>query len=73
MIKYIKQLENRNEYYLPLIDTGENGKVNCEFKIPLSFYIENKDLFEESKNYINLFKKIDIEKYCRENSFQSLI
>lgn len=71
MIKYIKQLENRNEYYLPLIDTGENGKVNCEFKIPLSFYIENKDLFEESKNYINLFKKIDIEKYCRENSFQS--
>lgn len=71
MIKYIQQLENRNKYYLPLIDKFEKGKINCDFQIPLSFYIENKDLFEEIKNYINLFRKIDIEKYYKKNNFQS--
>ena len=71
MIKYIPQLETRNEYYLTLIDVFERGKTDCKFKIPLSFFIKNKDLFEEIKSYINLFKKIDIMSYFNKNSFQS--
>lgn len=70
MMKYIQQLENRNEYYLPLVDVFERGEVGIrEFQIPLSFYIKYSDLFEEGKSYISLFKKIDLEKYWRENSF----
>lgn len=71
MIKYNEKLENRQELYLPLIDKFEKGKVYCEYKLPLSFYIKNKYIFEESKNYINILKKVDINKYFDLNKFQS--
>ena len=71
MIKYNDKLDNRHEYYLPLIDILENGKIYSNYKLPLTFYVNKKEIFEEIKNYINLFKKIDIKNYYYKNYFQN--
>lgn len=71
MIQYNPTLDNKHEYYLPLIDILEKGKIYSNYKLPLTFYVNNKEMFEEIKNYINLFKKIDIKNYYYKNYFQN--
>lgn len=71
MIKYQEQLENRKDYYMPLIDFFENGKKQCNCQLPISFFVKHENLLTKSKAYIEVFKQIDMEKYYKENVFQN--
>lgn len=67
MIKYSSDIDNRKEYYLPLIDNQSSGIVNCEYRIPLSFYLKYGPLFKSVSSYIEVFKRIDIDKLFDDN------
>lgn len=71
MVEYNKLLENRDNYFLSLIDYFAKGAVYGNFKISESFMLKNRELLENCKCYISVFKQINISKYWRENSFQS--
>lgn len=50
MIKYYKELENRKNYYLPLVDIEDKGKkVLFNYEIPFSFVEKYLDLFKNSE------------------------
>lgn len=59
MIKYYEELEDRDKYYLPLIDKSKNNKIEVNCNLPISFYEKNKKLFIFSKEILNEFKMID--------------
>lgn len=64
MIKYYKELENRSDYYLPLVDIQTEGKSRVfDYKVPLHFIEKYHDLFENSEFLIDIYKNNDIDKF----------
>ena len=63
MIKYYKELENRLNYYLPLVsqDNGEN--ILFDYKIPHSFVEKYSDLFKNSESLVSIFEKFNIDEW----------
>ncbi|MBO6195641.1 MAG: hypothetical protein J6O56_04830 [Bacilli bacterium] len=71
MIKYFKELENRNNYYLPLINIDDNGKKEVyDSIVPSSFIEKNAELFSIGPSLINIFNNINIDE-CWNNSFEN--
>lgn len=68
MIKYFQELEDRQNYYLPLINTKDRGVLSVSnFTIPHSFFAKYQDLFTNSHSFIHMYKNFDINKYFIEN------
>ena len=64
MIKYYKELENRLNYYLPLVDIQDKGKkVLFDYKIPHSFVEKYSDLFKNSESLVSIFEKFNIDEW----------
>lgn len=63
MIKYYKELENKLNYYLPLVsqDNGEN--ILFDYKIPHSFVEKYSDLFKNSESLVSIFEKFNIDEW----------
>lgn len=71
MVKYFKELENRNNYYLPLINEFDNGKKEVyDSLVPLSFIEKNAELFSIGPSLINIFNNINIDEWWN-NSFEN--
>lgn len=63
MIKYFKELENRNNYYLPLVENSMNTSTDIyNFKLPISFYEKYKQIFIDIKTLNIFIKTLDINK-----------
>lgn len=70
MIKYYKELENRLNYYLPLVDIQDKGKkVLFDYEIPFSFVEKYADLFKNSEFLITIFKGFNIDEWFRNNIY----
>ena len=70
MIKYYKELENRLNYYLPLVDIQDKGKkVLFDYEIPFSFVEKYADLFKNSEFLITIFKGFNIDEWFRNNVY----
>ena len=70
MIKYYKELENRLNYYLPLVDIQDKGKkVLFDYKTPFSFVEKYEDLFKNSEFLITIFKGFNIDEWFRNNIY----
>ena len=70
MIKYYKELENRSDYYLPLVDiqTEEKSRV-FDYKVPLHFIERYHDLFENSEFLIDIYKNFNIDEWFKKNIY----
>ena len=63
MIKYFKELENMNNYYLPLVERNvKNYDEIYNFKLPISFYQKHKDIFYDIKVLNKLINELNIDK-----------
>lgn len=70
MIKYYKELENRLNYYLPLVDIQDKGKkVLFDYEIPFSFIEKYADLFKNSEFLITIYKEFNIDEWFRNNIY----
>lgn len=70
MIKYFEELENRHNYYLPLVDVQDKGKkVLRDYKIPISFFEKYYNIFQISESLINIYKTFNIDKWFDENKY----
>lgn len=70
MIKYFKELENRTNYYLPLVEVQNSGKKyisNCQ--IPSSFIEKYANLFKNSESLINIYKNFNIDEWFEKNIY----
>lgn len=69
MIRYFKELENPNGYYLDLINTGLYGKTNIDLKVlPLEFFEKYSQLFLKIENFDLLFDSNGLDKKLYLNS-----
>ena len=63
MIKYFKELENREEYYLALVNVEDNGRKEVyDYRIPLSFIEKYSEIFKQGDLLINIFNRFNIFK-----------
>lgn len=69
MIKYNELIEDRKNYSLQLIDFLDTGIIECDVKLPLSFYEKYSNIFKYSLDYIKVFKNIDIWDYFNKNAY----
>lgn len=70
MIKYYKELENRLNYYLPLVDIEDKGKkVLFNYEIPFSFIKKYADLFKNSEFLITIYKRFNIDEWFKNNIY----
>lgn len=70
MIKYYKELENRLNYYLPLVDIEDKGKKELfDYKIPFSFIEKYAGLFKNSEFLITIFKGFNIDEWFKNNIY----
>ena len=70
MIKYYKELEDRKNYYLPLVDVQDKGKKTLySYKIPFSFIEKYSDLIKNSEFLINIYKNINIDEWFKNNIY----
>lgn len=70
MIKYYKELENRLNYYLPLVDIQDRGEKELfDYKIPFSFIEKYADLFKNSEFLITIFKDFNIDEWFKNNMY----
>lgn len=70
MIKYFKELDNRNSYYLPLVDVEDKGKKELhDYQIPISFFERYHNIFQISQSLINIYKTFNIDKWFDENIY----
>lgn len=70
MIKYYKELENRLNYYLPLVDIEDKGKKELfDYEIPFSFIEKYADLFKSSEFLITIFKNFNIDEWFSNNIY----
>lgn len=61
MIKYFKELDNRDDYYLALVNVEDNGRKQVfDYKIPLSFFEKYSDIFRYGDFFVNIFNRFDI-------------
>ena len=70
MIKYFKELENRTNYYLTLVEVQNSGKKyisNCQ--IPSSFIEKYANLFKNSESLINIYKNFNIDEWFEKNIY----
>lgn len=66
MVKYYKELENRLNYYLPLVDIDDKGKKYLfDYKIPSLFIEKYANLFRNSENLINIYKNFNINEWFK--------
>lgn len=57
MVRYFKEIENPNDYYLDLIDTRLYGKTDIDLKVlPLEFFKKYDHLFFKIENFDLLFE-----------------
>jgi len=62
MIKYYKELDKPEDFYIPLIKSNlSNKKEILNYKIPISFYEEYSNVFDIIKYTISLAENINIE------------
>ena len=70
MIKYYKELENRLNYYLPLVDIQDKGKkVLFDYEIPFSFVEKYANLFKNGESFINIYKNFNIDEWFKKNIY----
>lgn len=70
MIKYFSELENRSEYYIPLINKTDDGKTMIsERTLSLSFIQSNYKLFSIMNDYIEKFRHFNLNSWCRSQIF----
>ena len=68
MIKYYKELENRLNYYLPLVKVYYgNEKCVCDYKIPISFIEKYSNLFKNGDSLIKIYKNFNIDEWFDKN------
>lgn len=62
MIKYFNELDNRDKYYLPLIDESTKNEYNFyNYNLSISFYHKHKNLFKYAKEILKDFDLIKDE------------
>ena len=70
MIKYYKELENRLNYYLPLVDINDKGKKYLfNYEIPFLFIEKYANLFRKSEFLINIYKNFNIDEWFKKNIY----
>lgn len=70
MIRYLKELENKGNFYLPLINQDDRGKKELDdYQLPMSFIEKYQNIFKNSEVLIMIYKNFDIYKWFKENSF----
>ena len=70
MVKYYKELENRMNYYLPLVDSEDKGKKYLfDYEIPFLFIEKYANLFKNSENLINIYKNFNIDEWFEKNKY----
>lgn len=70
MIKYFKELENREEYYLALVNVEDNGKKEVyDYRIPLSFIEKYSEIFKQGDLLINIFNRFNIDEWFKKNIY----
>ena len=70
MIKYFKELENREEYYLALVNVEDNGRKEVyDYRIPLSFIEKYSEIFKQGDLLINIFNRFNIDEWFKKNIY----
>lgn len=72
MIKYFKELENKKEFYLPLIIHDLNQKKNEYIQkayVPIEFIVKYSDLFEQGEALLKIYDNFNIDKWYKRNLF----
>ena len=71
MIKYFKELENRDNFYLPLVNRYDDDNIEflCEYAIPVSFIEKYADLFKCGNALIKRYEDFDMDKYLEDNPY----
>lgn len=71
MIKYFKELDNRDDYYLALVNVEDNGRKQLfDYKIPLSFFEKYSDIFRYGDFFVNIFNRFDINEWFHKNFYR---
>ena len=70
MIKYFKELENRTNYYLPLVEVQNSGKKYISnLQVSSSFIEKYANLFKNSESLINIYKNFNIDEWFEKNIY----
>ena len=69
MIKYYKELENRLNYYLPLVSQDNGKKVLFNYEIPFLFIEKYANLFKNGESFINIYKNFNIDEWFKKNIY----
>lgn len=72
MIKYFKELENKKEFYLPLIIDKIIRKEKEYIKkayVPIEFIVKYSDLFEQGDVLLKIYDNFNIDKWYKSNLF----
>lgn len=70
MIKYYRELENRSNYCLPLVNVDDKGiKELFDYRISLLFIANYADLFKNSEFLITIFKNFNINEWFENNIY----
>ncbi len=68
MIKYYKELENRLNYYLPLVNVDDKGKKEIfNYEISFLFIEKYASLFKNSESLISIYKNFNIDEWLKMN------
>ena len=70
MINYRKELDDRLNYYLPLVDREDKGKKEVyDYDIPLLFIEQYANLFKCGDSLIKIYKSFNIDDWFRNNMY----
>lgn len=70
MIKYYKELENRLNYYLPLVNVEDKGKkVINTYEVSLLFIEKYASLFKNGESLISIYKNFNIDEWFKKNIY----
>lgn len=70
MVKYYKELKDRLNCYLPLVNIEDEGKkVLFDYVIPYSFIEKYTGLFKNSEFLINIYKNFNIDEWFKNNMY----
>ena len=73
MVKYFKELEDKSNYQLPLINPYDDHKVKIEgAKIPITYLKKHKKLLELGTDFIKMFQnnKLDLDQLPYKESIE---
>lgn len=72
MIKYFKELENREDYYLALVNVEDNGRKEVyDYRIPLSFIEKYSEIFKQGDLLVNIFNRFNIDEWFNRNIYNN--